>query len=257
MENIESQHQAIKREFTKQAVGWNKAFPVMLSNLAKRLALSSDQVVLDVAAGSGLVSLALAPGVKKIYAVDITEAMLEQGQILANKNQVSNIEFVLGSAEKLPFEKDTFDTVVTRYSFHHFFEPEAVLMEMKRVCKPGGSVVVMDLIAPENEAEAQNYNELERLRDRTHTTALSLTNLKALFTKMGMNISDTWEEYNEMDFLDWLDFSKTDPNSSKTINSALRKELVDPQAKTGFSPFMKNGRLNFRHRNGTVVATLS
>ena len=68
----------------------------------------------------------------------MTEEMLAQGIRLAEESHIENIYFQSGNAEKLPYEPETFDLVITRLSFHHFDNPEKPFEEMKRVLKNGG-----------------------------------------------------------------------------------------------------------------------
>jgi ubiquinone/menaquinone biosynthesis C-methylase UbiE len=70
--------------------------------------------------------------------------------------------------------------VFTRYSFHHFLDPKAILAEMVRVCSPAGRVVVADVFTTGPE-QAEAFNRMERLRDPSHVRALSLEELNSLF----------------------------------------------------------------------------
>src|SRR5262249_40596936 len=75
--------------------------------------------------------------------------------------------------------------VFTRYSFHHFLDPMAVLAEMHRVCSPGGRVAVVDVFTSSPE-QAEAFNRMERLRDPSHGWALSLEELTGLFRDAGL-----------------------------------------------------------------------
>ena len=84
----------------------------------------------------------------------------------------------------LPFPAASFSLVFTRYSFHHFLDPKAVLAEMVRVCSPGGRVVVVDVFMSSPE-QAEAYNHMEKLRDPSHMRALALEELIGLFAEAG------------------------------------------------------------------------
>ena len=86
----------------------------------------------------------------------------------------------------LPYEDAGFTIVTTRFSFHHFLDPAAVLREMVRVCAPGGRVIVVDDYASEDPAKAAEFNKLEKLRDPSHSRCLTLTELKSLFGSAGL-----------------------------------------------------------------------
>jgi ubiquinone/menaquinone biosynthesis C-methylase UbiE len=73
----------------------------------------------------------------------------------------------------LPYADGAFTLVVSRFLLHHVTDPDAVVREMARVCAPGGRVAIVDITAPEDPKIAERYNAIERLRDPTHTAALS------------------------------------------------------------------------------------
>jgi ubiquinone/menaquinone biosynthesis C-methylase UbiE len=70
--------------------------------------------------------------------------MLEQAQSLAQKRGLTNIYWQKGDIELLPFTDDSFSIVLSRYAFHHFLNPDLVLSEMVRVCRPGGRILIAD-----------------------------------------------------------------------------------------------------------------
>jgi ubiquinone/menaquinone biosynthesis C-methylase UbiE len=84
----------------------------------------------------------------------------------------------------LPFASNTFDVVLTRYSFHHFLYPAGVLAEMSRVCKPGGRIAVADLALPAEKIVA--YDRMEKLRDPSHVHVLTELELRELFKALGL-----------------------------------------------------------------------
>ena len=225
----------------------------MLSMLADRLPLHQEHTVLDVAAGSGLVSMALSDRVKSITAMDMTREMMQQGKALVNQKSLTNIEFVKGFAEALPFADGAFDVVITRYSFHHFLDPQIALAEMVRVCTSGGMVVVMDLVSPPEPQLAQEYNRIEQLRDPSHTRALTFEELVGSFEAHSLDIHDSWVQSHEMDLQDWMDFSVTPGSVQTSIIKQMTSEIEDQAVLSGFTPFMKEDRIKFRHQIGTVV----
>jgi SAM-dependent methyltransferase len=89
----------------------------------------------------------------------------------------------LGAA---PLGAASFSLVTSRFAFHHFQRPAAVLAEMFRVCAPGGRVLVADMIASEDAAAAAAFNAVEALRDPSHVRALRLSELRALFAAAGL-----------------------------------------------------------------------
>jgi SAM-dependent methyltransferase len=88
------------------------------------------------------------------------------------------LEWHVGDATSLPFADGSFDRVTTRYSFHHMPDPAAALAEMKRVCRPCGRIVVIDATPAAEKQMA--YDRMERLRDPSHTSALTLDQLRRI-----------------------------------------------------------------------------
>lgn len=108
------------------------------------LQIQSNTKVLDVATGTGVASLYLAKKGGKITALDLTEAMLNEAKKKAVSENITNIEFKVGSAFDLPFKDESFD-IVTSIKFMHLIPykmQQAAIREMFRVLKPGGCLVI-------------------------------------------------------------------------------------------------------------------
>lgn len=97
--------------------------------------------VLDVAAGTGTLALHLAPVANHIDGIDLAPGMIAQAKKKAAARGVSNVEFHVGSAYRLPFETGTFDSVLCTNALHVMEHPERTLAEIRRVCKPGARLV--------------------------------------------------------------------------------------------------------------------
>jgi SAM-dependent methyltransferase len=124
--------------------------------------------------------------VRQATGIDVTPAMLERARALAAEKGVSNVSWRQGDVTALPYDGGSFTIVVTRFAFHHFLEPLAVLREMVRVCARAGRIVVVDTFASEDPAKAAEFNRLEKLRDPSHARNLTLTELKGLFRTVGL-----------------------------------------------------------------------
>ncbi|WP_433708484.1 class I SAM-dependent methyltransferase [Paenibacillus illinoisensis] len=132
---------------------------------------SPDMHVLDIATGGGHVACALAPLVKQVTALDLTEKMLQVAERFIRESGHQNVNFVPGDAEHLPFEDDVFDIVTCRIAAHHFPDVFSFLTEAFRVTKPGGRLLLIDNVAPERDEYDQFYNEVEKRRDPSHVRA--------------------------------------------------------------------------------------
>src|SRR5436190_1162750 len=96
----------------------------------------------------------------------------------ATHRETTRREFAKQAA-RLPFPDAQFDVVVSRFAFHHFDDPAAVAREMARVSRPGGLVAVIDMAAEDGRIAARR-DELERIRDPSHTRALEPSELTGL-----------------------------------------------------------------------------
>jgi len=110
------------------------------------LLLMPPLVIADLGAGEGTVSQLLARRAKKVIAVDNSEKMVEFGSSLARTQRVKNLEYRLGDLEDLPVKKGEADIAFFSQSLHHAQHPPRALAEAFRIVKPGGRVIILDLL---------------------------------------------------------------------------------------------------------------
>jgi ubiquinone/menaquinone biosynthesis C-methylase UbiE len=246
-----TQHDVIRREFGQQAARFGEQ-GLTLSNQAylqwmvEQLNLQPHFEVLDVAAGTGHLSRAIAPQVKHVVGLDLTPEMLAQGRREAEQQGLTNLVFEQGEAEHLSYAHESFDLVVTRFSLHHFAAPQGPLQEMVRVCRRGGRVAVIDIVSPDDPAVAITYNHLERLRDPSHLCALTADELFGLMRRTGLDLVHTASRDVEVHLERWLDLTRVAPEARRTIRSALTEDLEGMQT-TGMRPYLRGEELKFLH----------
>jgi ubiquinone/menaquinone biosynthesis C-methylase UbiE len=181
---MDEHRRLIVDQFTRQAVPFSEIHARDDAEVHRILIdtarISPDDDVLDVACGPGLVACAVAAVARHVTGIDLTPAMVEQARGRERSLGLSNLTWVVGDAQPLPFPDAGFSRVITRYSFHHFSDPPGVFAEMVRVCRPGGRLTVADVYTTSPE-QAAAYDRLERFRDPSHTHALQLAELDALF----------------------------------------------------------------------------
>lgn len=107
-----------------------------------------DDFCVDLGAGTGLLALALAPRVQELVAVDISERMLERLDDTAAADGVDNVEPLVADLRRLPLEDESATLVVSNYAFHHLDDPgkELALAEARRILRPGGRLVIGDMM---------------------------------------------------------------------------------------------------------------
>lgn len=144
--------------------------------------------ILDLGCGGGHVSYAVAPHVGQIVACDITAGMLKAVQDEASKRGLSNIEVRQASAENLPFEDCSFDAVLCRFTAHHWDGFEAGLREARRVLKPGGLAIFVDVTAPEDAVSDSWLQALELMRDISHVRDYSIGEWAGALERSGFSV---------------------------------------------------------------------
>ena len=107
-----------------------------------RRAVDGATSVLEVAAGTGLVTVALAGAAARVIATDYAPLMVERLRAKLNAAGVSNVEIKQADIYDLPFEAGTFDVVVAANVLHLVPDERAALVALRRVLKPGGRLVV-------------------------------------------------------------------------------------------------------------------
>jgi ubiquinone/menaquinone biosynthesis C-methylase UbiE len=127
-------------------------------SLAQRMAegLPDGAQVLEVAPGPGFFAIALAKlGNYDVTGLDISRTFVEIARRNA-REEMAQVDFQQGDAAHMPFEDDRFDLVLCRAAFKNFSEPVKALAEMRRVLRPGGKAVVIDLKkdTPQKEIDA-------------------------------------------------------------------------------------------------------
>lgn len=110
------------------------------------LKILNYEVVADLGAGEGTLSQLIAQRAKKVIAIDNSEKMIEFGQKLAKENQLPNLEYRLGDIESPPINDSSVDLAIFSQALHHAEQPTKALAEAHRILKPGGRLIVLDLL---------------------------------------------------------------------------------------------------------------
>ena len=152
------------------------------ARLRRLLSPTGEERALDVGTGAGTFAIALAPFVREVVGVDIVPERLEE----ARKRAPANVELVEADATALPYEGGSFDLVCTAATIHHLPRPELVLAELNRVLRPGGTMLVVDQLAPIDSLAAIELNRFEHARDQSITRILADVDLRGLFDANGL-----------------------------------------------------------------------
>lgn len=249
-------NEKVREQFTLQASSFAaEGFATRgLDWLVERFAPRAGDQVLDVAAGAAHLGRALAPHVRHVHAADLTPGMLEQGRRLAAADGIRNITFVPADAVALPWPDGRFDLVVCRLALHQVADPAGVVREMVRVTRAGGRIGVADMIVDEDPVLAREANRLERLRDPSHNTTLTRTEITGLLAAAGAAITSSAVRDQHLDLADWMQRSATPPDAQAEIRRCVERELAGGEA-TGLRPALgSDGQIGFVHPWLAVVA---
>jgi SAM-dependent methyltransferase len=173
-----------------------------LEALARRL---RSVQALDVGCGAGHAAFALARGgVDSLIACDPSEPMLDVVEREARARGHAVIGTRRAAADQLPFDDAAFDLIVTRYSAHHWPSVPAALTEAVRVLRPGGTLVIIDVVAPESALLDTTLQTLELLRDVSHVRNYRASEWRSMLSLPGLTsaVSHSWKL--PIDFDSWV-----------------------------------------------------
>lgn len=159
--------------------------------------------VLDIATGGGHTAVAFSRFTASVIAVDLTLPMLRAAQDFAAREGAHGVRFLAADVEALPFRESSFGTVTCRIAAHHFAALLPALREVARVLRPGGSLLVQDILGQDDEDLAAFILEVERRRDPSHVRAYRQLEWIAFLRAAGLTVIDEavmtrrrpWEEW--------------------------------------------------------------
>lgn len=196
--------------------------PALRSRFVRFSGAKSAHDVLDIGAGAGFSTFALARRTASVTAVDWRPDLLDLARREADRRGLANVTFLEADPNALPFAEATFDLVTSAAAVHHFKDPPRALSEMARVCSHGGSVAIEDVVASEQNVRARYHNRIERLRDRSHQRLLSLSEMISHLGQSGLlarrvEVQDSVREYNE-----WVGVTRPPFRRSEHIRRLLQ-----------------------------------
>jgi ubiquinone/menaquinone biosynthesis C-methylase UbiE len=147
--------------------------------------------------------------------------MLATVRAVAAQRALPQIEARQASAEALPFADGSFDLVCSRYSAHHWHDVSAALREMRRVTRPGGAFLMIDLMGDESPLVDTHLQAVELLRDPSHVRDYSPSQWRGLARHAGFELQQDAFWPTRMDFGSWVERMRTPPASVAAIRGLL------------------------------------
>ena len=193
-------------------------------------------LALDMGAGGGHVSYALARHARRVIASDLSSEMLAAVARTAREKGLGNIETVEAPAEHLPFEDETFDLVASRFSAHHWRDFDAGLREARRTLKRGGRAAFVDVYAPGQALFDTHLQAIELLRDHSHVRDYTSAQWLDTLGRSGFAIEAcrTWRL--RMDFPVWIARMQTPQDNVKAIRALQNAASAETRAHFAIEP---------------------
>jgi ubiquinone/menaquinone biosynthesis C-methylase UbiE len=247
----------IRAQFTRQAEVYARMRQTQdqkgLDGLVKLSGATDAHHVLDVACGPGFLTMTFAARCARATGFDATDAFLDLARAEAVRRGLANIEFRSGDAESLPFADATFDVVSCRAAFHHFPRPERVLAEMRRVARPGATLVIADMVGAEDRAQAAYHDRMERLCDPTHVRALPESELRRLFDAHGLEVRFAHKSAMDIEVDEWIAHGGPSAAVEKELRALVEASLDGDRS--GLGVRRDGDRLVFAHQGGAFLLT--
>jgi ubiquinone/menaquinone biosynthesis C-methylase UbiE len=171
--------------------------------------LHADAAVLDVGCGAGHLSFTLAPLARRVVALDPSAGMLATVRQAAAERGLGQIETCEAAAAQLPFATASFDLVGTRYSAHHWFDLPRALSEMRRVVKPGGFILIIDLLGDDQPLVDTHLQSIELLRDTSHVRDRSVAEWQSLLRAAAVTDIEHHTWVTRLEFASWVQRMRT------------------------------------------------
>lgn len=219
---------SIREEFTHQSRSFGTSSAMTsaetLGALIQLVPEDAGADWIDIACGPGVVSRATAGRVGSVKGVDLTPAMIEEAERRAREEGIENVSFTLGDVTALDLADDSFDGAITRLSLHHIPAPGRVVAEMARLVRPGGWILVSDIVADRDRDANAWREEIERLRDPSHWACQTPEGLRAMGEAVGLILDEEQLIPIEIDFDDWLERGSGGIDAADLVARLLRDQ---------------------------------
>jgi ubiquinone/menaquinone biosynthesis C-methylase UbiE len=241
-----------KETWNKVSYGWKKwneftmdFLKPMGDAIIKALDIKSNDVVLDIASGTGEPAFSIAAIAKsgEVYATDLSEEMVTIARTYADERHINNIEFKVADVSNLPFKDNFFNKISCRMGFMFFPDMQLAANEMFRVCRNGGKVAICVWDVPENNdwfttimKVLSNHIKIpQQPADAPGMFRCARPGLvKQLFENVGFKNVNEETIYGTLDFetaenywLNRTEISETIINLLSKVGAATRKKIKD------------------------------
>jgi ubiquinone/menaquinone biosynthesis C-methylase UbiE len=244
----------VATEFARQAEAFARAPELHTPEVTRRIAdalsdLQADRI-LDLACGPGVLASVLSDKARVVVGVDLTDEVLRVAR--TRSTGIPNVTFARALAEHVPFVSASFDAVVLRLALHHFEYPLDGLAEVRRLLRPGGRVVILDILTSAHTETARLHNAIEILRDPSHVRFLTLESLRGQVLDAGFALVSESSWRTARDFAGWADII-SEPTRMASLEIVLRR-LARSGVQAGIALREEDGELRFTYEFALLAA---
>ena len=126
-------------------------FDDRVTSLAIEKLLPRDLTLADVGCGTGSLTFELARFARRVIGVDLSSEMLRRARAIAKERKLDNVEFRRGDALRLPLQTNSVDAAFCVMVLHFLPDPERAIAGLCRITRPGGAVILVDLVEHKQE----------------------------------------------------------------------------------------------------------
>ena len=192
---------------------------------------------IDVGCGAGHLAFAFARRLREVTACDPAPSMLATVRAAAVERGVGErVSTCEAAADALPFATASFDVVGTRYSAHHWCDLPAALRELRRVLRPGGRLLVVDLLGEDQPLADTWLQAIELLRDPGHVRDRSFAEWAALLQQAGFAVDRARRFRIELEFASWIARMRTPPELAAAIRTLQSRASHEVHAALSIQP---------------------
>jgi ubiquinone/menaquinone biosynthesis C-methylase UbiE len=182
---------------------------------------AGDDRALDIATGAGHTAFALAPYVAEVIASDVTPEMLLQVEAGAITRGIDNLTTAQADAHALPWPDASFAVVTSRIAPHHFSALPLAMREIARVTKPGGLVIIVDSVVPDDPALDAFMNRVELMRDPSHVRSHTETEWRQFFEDSGLAVFHTERFARRHPYDEWVARARVPQEERPALDAAF------------------------------------
>jgi ubiquinone/menaquinone biosynthesis C-methylase UbiE len=201
-----------------------------LDLMAELIGKRPEARAIDVGCGGGHAAYRVAPLVKEVVAYDLSLSMLEVVAQEARRRGLLNLSTAQGSVESINMPDGGFDLAVSRFSAHHWGNVLDGLRQIRRVMKPDGLAIFIDVVSPGPALLDTWLQGVELLRDPSHVRDLSQVEWKRAIQSAGFLVGESTTFRLRLEFASWIERMKTPEvraNAIRSLQSLAGREVSE------------------------------